>query len=77
FKDALGINATIEFKGYDRPVKAIIPYNNNPVEFYKWWCINQDLVHLPFAEKIVLFDKVSMLDQNVIKIEHKKLITKQ
>jgi len=76
FRDALGLNATIEFKGYDRPVKAIIPYKNNPVEFYKWWCINQDLVHMALAEKIILFDKVSMEDQNVIKREHKIMRTK-
>lgn len=77
FRDALGLNATIEFKGYDRPVKAIIPYKNNPIEFYKWWCINQDHVHLTFAEKIILFDKVLTLDQNAIKIEHKNLITRK
>jgi RecQ family ATP-dependent DNA helicase len=76
FRDSLGINATIEFKGYDRPVKAIVPYKNNPVEFYKWWCINQDLVHMTIAEKIKLFDKVSMEDQCALKREHKQLMKK-
>jgi ATP-dependent DNA helicase RecQ len=74
FRDALGLNARIKFKGYDGQVKAIVPYTDNPVEFYKWWCLNQDLINMTFAEKIKLFDKVLMEDQNALKREHKHQI---
>lgn len=75
FKDALGLNTRIEFKGYDRPVKAIIPYKDKPVEFYKWWCFNQDFVNMTFEERIKLFDKVYNEKPNELKKEHKNLIS--
>lgn len=61
FKDALGLKTRIEFKGYDRPVQASVPYSTKPVEFYKWWCSNQGHVNLSFEEKIKLFDQVFIL----------------
>ena len=77
FKDALGLKIRIEFKGYDSDVQAIVPYLSKPVEFYKWWCLNKDLVNMTFAEKIILFDKVLMEDQNALTKEHMNLIKKE
>lgn len=77
FKEALGLNVRIRFKGYDIPVKAIVPYKDHPVEFYKWWCANQDLVNISLAEKIRLFDNVWKQNQNTLKSEHKKMIHKK
>lgn len=37
YKDAVGLNMPIEFKGYPGTVLASIPYSNEPVAFYKWW----------------------------------------
>ncbi|HRA72967.1 MAG TPA: hypothetical protein PLB11_09100, partial [Flavobacterium sp.] len=76
FRDSLGLKTRIEFKGYDKEVQAIVPYSDYPVEFYKWWCLNQDSVHMSLTEKIRLIDKVYMADQRVLKMEHKRLINK-
>ena len=76
FKDTLGLNMRVNFKGYDCPVKAIIPYNNNPIDFYKWWCLNQDLINMSLSEKIRLFDKVLMEDPKLLKREHRRVINK-
>jgi ATP-dependent DNA helicase RecQ len=76
FKDALGLHVRIDFKGYDCPVKAIIPYNNSPMDFYKWWCLNQGLINMSLSEKIRLFDKVLMEDPKLLKREHRRMINK-
>ena len=77
FKDALGLKTRIEFKGYDRPVQASVPYSTQPVDFYKWWCSNQDYVNMTFEEKIKLFDKVYITKPTELKKEHKRLINKE
>ena len=76
FKKSLGLKLRIDFKGYDKPTKALVPYNNSPVEFYKWWCDNKDKVYLTFREKIELFDKVEMVKPNTLITKHKNLINK-
>lgn len=76
FKNSLGLNIKINFKGYDTPVKASIPYKDKPLEFYKWWCDNKDQVTMKFQEKLILFDKVFMQKPNVLKAEHRKIINK-
>ena len=76
FRDSLGLNMRIDFKGYDQPVKALVPYKDEPVKFYKWWCENQDEIKITFTEKIELFDKVFMQKPNVLKAEHRKIINK-
>lgn len=77
FRNALGLKARIEFKGYDTPVQAIVPFSAQPVEFYKWWIENADHVRLSLKEKIQLFDKVFMESPTTLKPEHKKIIKKQ
>jgi hypothetical protein len=76
FRDSLGLNVRVEFKGYAQPIKAVIPYNCNPVEFYKWWCENQDLINMTFTEKIILFDRVLLEEPELLKREHRKMIHK-
>jgi hypothetical protein len=76
FKNSLGLNMRIEFKGYDFPVKASILHMDKPVEFYKWWCDNKDQVTMTFQEKLTLFDKVYNLKPNLLKAEHRKTINK-
>jgi ATP-dependent DNA helicase RecQ len=77
FRDALGLKTRITFKGYDRPIQAIIPYQDNSVEFYKWWCENPDSVNMTFKEKIILFNKVYMEKPTLLKNVHKRLICKK
>lgn len=76
FKRSLGLDLRVNFSGYDKPVKAIIPYKNNPIAFYKWWCMNKDSLHITFKQKIELFDKVAIEDLNILKHQHKQLIGK-
>ncbi len=73
---ALGLKTRIEFSGYNTPVQAIVPYSDKPVEFYKWWCTNQDTVTMTFEEKLKLFDKVLSEKPKALKWEHKQLINK-
>ena len=76
FKNSLGLNMRIDFKGFDFPVKASIPYTDKPVEFYKWWCDNKEQITMTFQEKLILFDKVYNLKPNLLKAEHRKTINK-
>ncbi len=76
FKKRLGLNMRIDFKGYDKPVKALVPFKNNPVDFYKWWLKNHDKVYLGLKDKIQLFDKVNLIKPEILNREHKKIINK-
>lgn len=76
FKNSLGLNIRIDFKGFDFPVKASVIYTDNPVGFYKWWCENKDQVTMTFKEKLILFDKVYNLKPNLLKAEHRNKINK-
>lgn len=76
FKNSLGLNMRIEFKGFDKPVKAIVPFKDKPVEFYKWWCDNKEQIKMTFQEKIMLFDKVHLLKPSVLEVEHLKMINR-
>ena len=77
FRDALGLKTRIEFKGYDRPVQASVPYSNQPVEFYKWWCENKDNIKMTLEEKIKLFDKVQLIMPSALQKEHKRLLNRE
>jgi RecQ family ATP-dependent DNA helicase len=77
FKETLGLKTRIQFKGYDRLVQASIPYSEKPVEFYKWWRLNESDIKLTTTEKIKLFDKVHLIKPSELKKEHKNLILKQ
>ena len=77
FRDALGLKTKITFKGYNYPVAASIPYSAKPIEFYKWWCLNQDAVNMTLEERVRLFDKVYNANKAILKIEHLRLINKR
>lgn len=78
YRDSLGLNMPIEFKGYDEKVQARIPYANDPVAFYKWWKKpeNNDKVTLSKAEQIRLFIKVYEQEPAALLVKHRKMITK-
>ena len=76
FKKSLGLNMRIEFKGYDGLVKALVPYKDDPVKFYKWWITNSDQVYLSFKNKIELLNKINMNKPEILTSEHKRLINK-
>jgi hypothetical protein len=75
FVESRGLKMRIEFKGYDGMVPASLPYKDKPLEFYKWWCKNQEKVFLTSAEKIQLFLKVKAIKSDALLKEHAKLIS--
>ena len=74
FAESRGLKMRIEFKGYDGLVPASLPYKDKPLEFYKWWCKNQEKVYLTSFEKIQLFLRVKDIKPDALLKEHAKLI---
>lgn len=68
FKRWMGLKLVIDFPGYGTGVVAKIPFENDPVGFYKWWRKgkHEDKVHLSLANQVLLFQKVSMMNPKII-----------
>lgn len=68
YKRFMGLNLFIDYPGYSTGIVARIPYENDPVGFYKWWRKgkHEDKVHLSLGWQIKLFQKVSMMDPKMI-----------
>ena len=75
FTETRGLKVRIEFKGYSGLVQASLPYKDKPLEFYKWWCKNEDKVYLTIAEKVQLFIRVKALKPDALLKEHERLIS--
>jgi len=76
FKKSLGLNFRIEFKGYPGLVKAIVPFKDQPLSFYKWWTENPDEIYMDFRSKIELINKVYSINPKVLTSEHRKIINR-
>ena len=68
FKRFMGLKLVIDYPGYDTGIVARIPFENDPVGFYKWWRKgkHEDKVFLNSAYQVILFQKVSMMDPKTI-----------
>lgn len=78
YRKFMRLRVTVEgIKGFPTEVKAFVPYNEAPVQFYKWWLKNQEKVVMSFAEKIKLFLTVDRLDSKALIKAHKELIQKK
>ena len=68
YKRFMGLNLIIEFPGFGSNVKASIPFENDPIAFYKWWRKgkHEDKVHLSLGNQIRLFQKVSMMEPKIM-----------
>ena len=68
FKRIMGLRMIIDYPGYPTGVEARIPYDIDPVGFYKWWRKgkHEHLVHLSTAYQFKLFQKVAATDPKVI-----------
>lgn len=69
-----GLNVLIEFRGYREKVLASIPYNEKPIEFYKWWCENRSKIYLSNIDKLRLFSKVHSLDAKTLSNNDRNLL---
>ncbi|MBS7273548.1 MAG: hypothetical protein Q4D10_07775 [Bacteroidales bacterium] len=68
FKKFMGLRLVIDYPGYSTGIVAKIPFENDPVGFYKWWRKgkHENKVYLNLGNQIKLFQKVSMMDPKLI-----------
>lgn len=68
YKKFMGLRLVIDFPGYGTGIVAKIPFENDPVGFYKWWRKgkHEDKVYLSLANQVRLFQKVYMMDPKMI-----------
>ena len=68
YKKFMGLKLVIDYPGYSSGILARIPFENDPVGFYKWWRKgkHEDKVYLSRGNQFILFQKVSMMDPKMI-----------
>ena len=68
FKRYMGLKLVIDYPGYSTGIVARIPFENDPVGFYKWWRKgkHEDKVYLSKGYQVLLFQKVSMMEPKMI-----------
>lgn len=68
YKRFMGLKLVIDYPGYSTGILAKIPFENDPVGFYKWWRKgkHEDKVHLSLGNQVRLFQKVAMMDPKMI-----------
>lgn len=68
YKRFMGLKLNIDYPGYSTGIVARIPYENDPVGFYKWWRKgkHEDKVYLSKGYQILLFQKVAMMEPKMI-----------
>ena len=68
YKKFMGLQLVIDYPGYSTGILAKIPYENDPVGFYKWWRKgkHEDKVYLSLGNRVRLFQKVSLMDPKMI-----------
>ncbi len=68
YKRFMGLKLVIDYPGYSNGILASIPFENDPLGFYKWWRKgkHEDKVHLSLANQIRLFQKVNMMDSKML-----------
>lgn len=68
YKRFMGLKLVVDYPGYSTGVVARIPFENDPVGFYKWWRKgrHEDKVHLSLGYQILLFQKVAKMEPKMI-----------
>lgn len=68
YKRYMGLQLVIDYPGYSTGIKAKIPFENDPVGFYRWYrkLKHEDKVYLSIPNQIILFQKVAMMDRKVL-----------
>ena len=68
FKQYMGLNVMIDFPGYSSDIVAKIPFENDPIGFYKWWRKgkHEDKVYLSKVNQFRLFQKVFLMEPKVM-----------
>lgn len=68
YRKFMGLRLVIDYPGYGTGIMAKIPFENDPVGFYKWWRKgkHEDKVYLSLGNQVRLFQKVAMMDPKMI-----------
>lgn len=68
YRRFMGLNVTIDFPGFDSDILAKIPFENDPVGFYKWWRKGkrEGKVYLSKVNQYKLFQKVALMDPKIM-----------
>lgn len=68
YKRFMGLRLVIDYPGFSSGILAKIPFENDPVGFYKWWRKgkHEDKVYLSLGNQFRLFQKVAMMDPKMI-----------
>ena len=68
YKRITGLKMMIDFPGYSSDIPAKIPYDTDPIAFYKWWRKgkHEHVVYLSPAYQFKLFQKVSVMEPKVM-----------
>ena len=68
YRRFMGLKMIIDYPGYSTGIPARIPFETDPVGFYKWWRKgkHENKVHLNYANQVILFQKVRMMDKKII-----------
>ncbi len=68
YRRFMGLNVTIDFPGFDSDILAKIPFENDPVGFYKWWRKGkrESKVYLSKVYQYKLFQKVALMDPKIM-----------
>ncbi len=77
YKRFMGLQLVIDYPGYSAGIKAKIPFENDPVGFYRWWrkAGHEDKVHLSLPNRVILFQKVAMMSPKTILKKDLELIS--
>ncbi len=68
YKKFMGLQLVIDYPGYSAGIKAKIPFENDPVGFYRWWRKgkHEEKVYLSLGYQVMLYQKVAMMDPKVM-----------
>ena len=68
YKRITGLRMIIDFPGFSTEIEARIPYDTDPIAFYKWWRKgkNEHKVYLSPAYQFKLFQKVAEMEPKII-----------
>ena len=68
YKKFMGLKLVIDYPGYSAGILAKIPFENDPVGFFKWWRKgkHEHKVYLSLGNRIRLFQKVAMMEPRMI-----------
>ena len=68
YRRITGLKMLIDFPGFGSEVEARIPYDTDPIGFYKWWRKgkNEHRVYLSPAYQFKLFQKVMHMEPRVM-----------